>query len=319
MSSDIQCTLTENALDYLLLADELARLSRDDLRGESHKLKHALATLTDGLELLLKARVEVSNWEFLFEEAEKVDQAAYESGNFRSISMKNLPDILKLHCGVTLRTGQQRLMGKLANQRNKIRHFAISVERAVVASLIVRGFSFALDFIHDHLQDQTHDDSFPNDVARLREASGRNQEFVTERLRNLRAFVANEIALEGVNCPVCDQECLCVDGSRVSCRFCRHQNSARETAIDLACAAGMRLKDIEVDSYVWQCPECEAEACVQTDSASATHVCLNCGEAGTYSNCEHCDRLFVPVPYDDEGHESWVCNECEQERFEEGD
>ena len=52
----ICCTLAENAFDYLVLAGEQASSYTPRM------LKHALATLADGVELLLKAPPEKKDW-----------------------------------------------------------------------------------------------------------------------------------------------------------------------------------------------------------------------------------------------------------------
>ena len=72
MSEPIICNLAENALDYLILAGEQAR------EGNPRMMKHALATLGDGLELLLKARLEAHDWRQVFSNPARADLAKFQ-------------------------------------------------------------------------------------------------------------------------------------------------------------------------------------------------------------------------------------------------
>ncbi len=145
MQPPIQCTLAENALDYLLLAGELSEA------GSARLLKHALATLADGIELLLKARLEIHDWCLLFKDVDKAERAKFESGDFQSVTVEQAIMRLKNICGVGFNNSALPVLATLRQLRNRIRHFAIEVELAQAQSVLAKVYSFAIDFIADEI------------------------------------------------------------------------------------------------------------------------------------------------------------------------
>jgi hypothetical protein len=95
----IECNLAENAIDYLVLAGEQAK------QGTARMLKHAVATLADGIELLLKARLEAQNWHQLFDNIDQAEREKYLAGDFQSVTLKQAKRRLAQICGVSIGTG----------------------------------------------------------------------------------------------------------------------------------------------------------------------------------------------------------------------
>ena len=69
---------------------------------------------------------------------------------------------------MTIVVTDREIIEKLRKLRNKIRHFAISIDRNAAISLIVKTFSFAIAFASRHLSDW----SVRSDLEKLRKLLG---------------------------------------------------------------------------------------------------------------------------------------------------
>src|SRR5713101_8439475 len=96
VTEPITCNLAENALDYLLLAGVQAK------EGSPRMLEHALATLADGVELLLKARLEMKDWCLVFKDVDQANRQKYEAGDFQSIVFEQAVKRLENICSVQI-------------------------------------------------------------------------------------------------------------------------------------------------------------------------------------------------------------------------
>ena len=289
MSEKIQCNLVGNALDYLLLAGEMA--------GEDtpRMLKHAVATLADGVELLVKARLEVHDWSLLFKNVDDADRTAIESGEFVSVTFEQAIKRLKGICGVEIEKDHRVTLDALRKLRHKIRHFAVEAEKTEVMSLITKAYSFAVDFVGDHLEHDL-DEPATHDLNKLRTLLGDFSAFVSERIKAIQPTLDAQKYAVHMDCPRCLQETLYVDGGEVSCAFCGY-NASSEEAVDDWIEQNyghVSQKDMMTDPVVEPCPECMAEACVRLEDRRG-HQCLFCGEIGEYTHCSRCGELFTEV------------------------
>ena len=69
-------------------------------KGGSRLLKHALATLADGIESLLKARLEAYDWCLIFKDVDKAERTKFESGDFQSVTFDQAIKRLTNICSV---------------------------------------------------------------------------------------------------------------------------------------------------------------------------------------------------------------------------
>lgn len=286
MTEPIECNLAENALDYLILAGEQAK------EGSARMMKHALATLADGIELLLKARLEMRDWCLVFKDVDQASKGKYKSGDFQSVVFDQAVNRLENLCSVSIPKNHLAIIGELRQLRNRIRHFAISTERSVAISLIVKTFSFALAFVADHLQPL--DDSLHDDLEQLRTLLGEFEEFVSARMAEIQSELAS--AFRVVQCPTCLQDTLALGEEEVVCLFCGYKTNGESAAscwVDRFCGF-QSIKDDLIDPQIKQCPECDVEACVDMSSETDGRigfVCFACGEGGDYERCITCGRL----------------------------
>jgi hypothetical protein len=322
MSEKITCGLAANALDHLLFAGTLAK------KGTPRSLKHAVANLSDGMELLLKARLEITDWKLLFPDPSQADRKRYKTGDFESIKYGEAVKRLKKTCGVRITKGQKKVIDRVRSYRNMIRHHAIRADYAVVVSIITRTYSFAIDFITSEIEGKAklRADRY---VERLRSLLGKFVEFVEERMKVVGPQVTSLSNGLVVECPTCLQPAMYADGERSLCGFCGKNGDGEEMAVEWAVKnQGWRSpKDELIDPYAETCPECGAEACVKVEKDEeypALFHCFSCGEGGNYRQCCDCNQLFAeltgPDADDEDSHTSDDrCPDCWTDLFARND
>ena len=257
-------------------------------------IKHALATLADGVELLLKARLEVRDWCLIFKDVDQASQPKYKNGDFQSVLFDQAVKRLNNLCSVVIADSDLAIINELRQLRNRIRHFGVSTDKRAAMSLIVKTFSFALEFVTAHLQ--TDYQSLEGELAQLRALLGEFREFVDARMAEIQSELRS--AHRVVRCHVCLQEALTLGGEDVVCLFCRHKADGESAAVqwvDRFCGF-QSLKDRLVDPQIESCPECGVEACVDMSDETEGrlgHVCLACGESGSYQHCSTCGNLHA--------------------------
>jgi hypothetical protein len=311
----IACTLGQNALDYLLLAGEQASTYTPRM------LKHALATLADGVELLVKAPLEKKDWKLLFAKKEAPDEDKYCSGNFRSIEFFAAITLLEEECGIYLTDSQMALIKRLRDLRNQIRHFAVSVDQNAAVSLIARSYKFACEFVQSCSIAETGV-SDPQFQSVSNQFSG----FVDKRLAEIKPEMERDGWTVHVPCPMCLQPALHADGNRCHCRFCEADIGAEETAIAWVGEFAFRWpKDVLIEPSIHYCPECGNRTFVNVGGIGTKSIgffCFCCGEHGQCIHCEQCSELFLPdnVSFDgfDEFDPPWrdtKCHDCRVPKF----
>lgn len=290
MDDLVSCDLIENALDYLILAGEQAN------EGSERMLKHSLATLADGIELLLKARLEIDGWHLLFEDIDKADQDKLDDGDFVSVSYKQSMKRLKDICSVDIEKKHQTVIEKLRKLRNKIRHFAIDTNRQEVVSLITKSYSFAIDFVTQHLESH-YGDEIREELDTLRRMLGEFDEFVNSRLQEIQQTLQSQDFALHVECPKCTQETLYPSEEHSVCAFCGYDEDGEKTADELIKYhfPWKGPKERMIDEDVEACPECGKWACIYNETHN-TSICMSCGESGNYQHCNICGQLYSGEP-----------------------
>lgn len=286
MSESISFTLAQNALDYLLLAGEQAKV------GSTRMIKHSLATLADGVELLLKSRLELKDWCFVFKDVDQASRKRYLSGDFQSVTFEQSVKRLQELCDVEISNTNMAVINELRQLRNRIRHFGVITERALAMSLLAKTFLFANSFVTEHLSD-IHA-KLEYEIVELRKMLGDFDEFVKLKMKEIASKIeeANTI----IQCPFCLQEALSLGEGISQCLFCGYKaegESAASDWINTFCGYGS-LKDSLIDPVVFQCPDCESESCVNVryiTTREKCYVCFSCGQSSDYEHCMRCNNL----------------------------
>lgn len=301
MNDPVEYDLTENALDYLILAGEQAR------EGSPRMLKHAMANLADGVELLLKARLEVHDWRQTLIDTSENDRAKYDRGELKTVSFDDATKRLKKLCSIEIESTGKVLIKELKKLRDQIRHFGVTTDRTKAMSLLVKSFSFAIDFASEHIE-RNHP-TFPDgEMFKLRTLLGEFGHFVRERLTQLEPILSRHEPF--VDCPECLQTAFSPDGSgeRARCLFCGFSCEGEDAACIWVDHWGpfQSPKGQMSEPLVGNCPECGSEAFVNLDRILDTmdfgYLCFSCGESDHYFPCSSCGQPC-------KGHER-VCRDC---------
>lgn len=261
--------LTDNALDYLLKAAEHAH------RDTARDAKYALLHLATGIELLLKARLSQEHWALLFANPDAATKQALESGDFVSVdaglAIKRLCNI----SGCVIAAEDLKHLKSLRDHRNRVQHFAIDVEKAVVVSLITRSFDFSIRFIREQMGTLL-DEQGQEQVIEVLRALSDFKDFVQVRLQAASAEIAK--AKKIIDCPACWQEAFELGGGKnPKCHFCGYTDSVS--------AVAARAHHEEFPAA--RCPVCHAPdalKCVLHDTVSRW-LCYSCGEEGHFDYC----------------------------------
>jgi hypothetical protein len=296
----IECNLAENAIDYLLLAGEQAKA------GTPRMLKHAVATLADGIELLLKARLEAQHWHLLFREVDAADHAKYLTGDFTSLLIDQAKKRLTRICGVKISADDAATIETLRKDRNKIRHFSISTNQETVWPILAKTYEFALAFVKSELEALAQSTLHP-EIAKLRSMLGEFQQFVTHRRTAIDEALKKHAAV--FPCPACLQETMVVGRGESKCLFCMYGDRGPGVAMQWA------LKHFDYDQlagvvYAAECPSCHEEAFFPANDIldwDRQYCCFSCGLAGDYLGCHNCGYMFKNFDH------NVICGPCRSE------
>jgi len=285
----IQLGLVENILDYLLEAAEHAE--KDSPRDWKYALLHTVAAI----ELLVKARLQEEHWSLVFADVDKAAKGALKTGDFISVDFKAAIRRLADIAGVGLEQTTQRKLERLRKHRNKIQHYALNVDRAIVLPIIAFGYNFALNFIRDELQEVDTADVNELMLEAAQRLAGFDEFIETRMVQvNQKLKEANGI----IECPKCWQEAMVLGEDNPHCLFCGAESAPKDLAWELS---------VEGEPEI--CPECGG-VCVQLIAGACdatTWQCLSCGVSGDYERCSRCDQLIngEPLPGD-------LCRNCWQ-------
>ena len=234
--NNVQYTLLDNALDYLVQASKHA--------GEAspRDWKFALLHLASGVELLLKAKLQQEHWSLIFAKPDQVSKALFASGQFQSIDSRTAIERLSKAAGIDLSPEDRNLLESIRTYRNRVQHFAIDVEEQAIKSLMGKGFAFTVRFIEQSLSGAIDDrgKSLVQDiVVGLKEY----EEFTSERMNQL----LDELSQfkDYAFCFRCDQCALGLGNGNPRCLFCGLTSSPEEIAF---------LGD---ERWLGVCPECK--------------------------------------------------------------
>jgi hypothetical protein len=271
-------------------------------------LKHSVATLGDGIELLLKARLEMVDWQLVFSKIDRANQADYERGEFHSVTCDEAVKRLEKHCSVVIPDSIKPLLASVRQLRNRIRHFGVDADQNLVKSLITKTLSFAIDFVSEEFS-PIDESPIADEVRALRKSLGECKEFVRVRLDEISVQLASAFHLY-LNCPMCLQKALNADGEGVQCLFCGYrcvdgEIAASEWVLRFASQLSPKARHFLPD--VEKCPECSSESCIHLVGEGVSHVCLECGITGDFMHCGRCNELSRLEFRGD------ICDDCEFE------
>lgn len=280
--------LLDNALDYILNAGEHAS------GVKAADLKYSVLHLFAGVELLLKARLKQEHWTLLFADVNKASQSKLDSGDFRSVDFETAVNRLRDILGIEIAGDDLKRLDGLRQMRNRIQHFGASMNQEQVRGQVGCAADFVIEFIKEHLSElqSTHGEQ----IEEIRELMQQCDEYVEGRMQRIsEELSACDYVAE---CPHCLQEAVPIgEDDPPRCRFCDQQ-------VDPEMLAFQRSEIGEV----FECPECERQACtlILLNNEDAVFYCFACGgrfEPADYEVCPVCEGVLMT---EGEG----ICADC---------
>lgn len=283
----LQLDLIDNAIDFLLSAAENAELD------EPRAWKYGLLHLVDGVELVLKARLQEEHWSLLFQDVNKASNEALARGDFQSVDLETCFKRLQGIAGVTISESEIRDLRSMGGVRNSARHFAIDIELEQLKSYLAKGLNFVLTFADANLQDGVPEDARAELYAHLQDF----QEFTSERMNSIKDVLD---ALDyATYCDRCDQETVRLSENGPVCLFC----GDRPDPEVLAASRGE-------GPLSWSCLACGEQTMflVLFNNEDGAGICTTCG-SHWQRVCFACGLQFYGR-YDSDG---LLCEECARE------
>ena len=279
--------LLDNALDLLLSAAEAVRRSEG-----SRSLKEAVVHLSNGTEVLLKARLAMEHWSLIFSDIDKASFEKLQSGEFSSVSLAKAIGRLEKIADVSINDVVKGQLNDLAKFRNRLTHFTVELESAQIKALVAKAVIFCVDFCEQH--DMTIAD-VEDKLEQIHKNLTTLNEYVEERMRAISSELEDVTVWD---CPNCWQHSLVIDGGDVECRFCSYR------------AEPSKLAEREGIRYSVDCPECFEESTftyVLHSSGGGNWICFSCGIISeNYVDCLICGQ----VTYIPQHNDADICENC---------
>lgn len=296
----LKLNLLENALDFI--HDAVKQLK--DAEVEPLRMKYAILHLSSGIELLLKERLQREHWSLILEDVDNANRDHFDKGESRTVGLKQARKRLEGICEIDFKK-HLKVLDRLGDSRNKLIHFKIEIAIEEAVSILVESWSFILDFEREHL-DLTKDEKASAIFDQIRQKMVGHEEYVKERREEIEDEL-KQLQKKGwaiIDCPMCLQDALTIDGGEWECRFCRERSSWVEGMEEwLYLHEGWRYLDAKeqmVDPSITECPECEMVALYQFEDWNAhppdpAWICLHCGTTWSWGRMVECSRCGRPM------------------------
>ena len=276
-----QLSLLANGLDFILSAAERAVI------GAPRDLKYAMLYLVDGMELLIKAKLEQEHWTLLFDQVDKASREKLRSGDFKSVDFGQAYRRLRDIVGVEVDAPVWKHLNDLRTLRNRTRHYNIDFELDQARSLLAECLHFCHIFCNEqfpHLADECQEKQL---LEQIWKHLVQSKEFVDARMQAIAPDLKGSFAWE---CPSCWQKAVIVDADDTSCKFCGMQPDA--TILAEHNSTGHFSDSI---GNLEDCPECWmgkiADLILEPDY-SPFYIWSFCGESGSHlTYCVRCGAL----------------------------
>jgi hypothetical protein len=312
----LRFTLLGNGLDFVWSAVEHLETAH------GRKLKYAILHLVAGVELILKERLRREHWSLIFEKPEKAHRAAFEAGNFVSVSMDGCVRRLSAVCDVGISNRHRERLSALKEHRNRLEHFGIAESAEALIAVTNAVLSFLLDFISSELQIPALSDEEQSTLNRIRRKLGDLQTFVDKRWKAI-GPVVEAADTPVVQCPAC-LETAAIVSEGIDCKFCGHRQAAKDAADEyIGAVLGESYYSTIKEGGEWplyECPECSSETLVDQadrDGIANRFVCFDCGQTWGVTDLRFCDSCGRPYRREEDG--ATICDDCFRDKVARSD
>jgi hypothetical protein len=304
----IKFDLLENGLDFILSSIKLTVEAESEVN-----YKYSILHLSAGVELLLKERLRVEDWIYVFENIEKATEDGLKSGDFVSVRLETALERLMNDLGIEIDEEDIKAIKDLKRRRNKVEHFQFHETEISIKSISAKVLNFVFKFINGELNDSIDTEKLEEQFFGIKENLTKFKEFINVREEELKNKV-DEISKDTIiiKCPSCYQDYLVLSlstNNKLKCLFCLQNDSPDSFAFDylenvLGYSHYLSVKE-GGDFPLYDCPECGMNTFVETPE---NYICFNCCEITSHNRIDNCSQCGQKFYSDDEG--IGVCTDC---------
>ena len=323
-------TMLENGLNFILDAiEQLIEAERDGCENRERKIKYSLLHLSSGIELVLKSRLNIEHWTYIFADMNKANKKALEDGSFRSVDSIQAVERLEKMCGVNIEEKDKKSFKELREFRNQTEHFKINSSIQAIESSINRAINSIVSFISENycdfespniidFRDDNNDWGLKEEEKllyhRITESVSQLNNHYSDAIKMAKAKANAEIDIhELICCPSCQENFLKVgdfDDDICHCYFCSYSEHGQKAADDyLTHIEGMYEYEIVKDGErypLFDCPECGENSFIQVEHE---FICFSCGIRENINDVGFCENCGVPYILDAE-EDIGLCQNC---------
>lgn len=321
-------TMLENGLEFIIdSVKKLKSLEKHNCNNEISKVKYSLLHLSSGIELILKHRLYIEHWTYIFSDMNKASKDALNDGSFQSIEYSKSIERLERLCSITIEKKDKEAFENLRKCRNQMEHFTIKVNITYITACTNKALTAITNFITNNYSDFSEPPiTAPDDVSSgltkneselinmLIKETSKLKEHYDDALKVARAKAENETLLdELVNCPLCKEsmlKCGYTDKGECYCFFCSYIENGTKAVkqylneIEHLCEYEIIKDGGEYPLYC--CPDCFEESFI---FANGEYKCFSCGiyyNEDEIKKCNECGALYTILSSDDLG----LCGDC---------
>ncbi|MET9882793.1 hypothetical protein ABZZ20_06435 [Streptomyces sp. NPDC006430] len=306
--SEVHFPPLANGLDYVLSVVELLEAGTE--RVSARDLKYAVLHLAAGVEVLLKARLQMEHWALVFKDPARAKRSELEDGTLNSCSPSEAVQRLRDIAGVAVSDKDAKALERLARHRNALQHYGLigpAANARALESLAGEVLEFMVPFLAREVLSALSEDeyeTFEEEFNRIRFGCHRIQGFVKKRMQRLSSVLTGQ-EYKTLRCPQCEQWAFQpihdepgFDGMR--CAFCAFIADPQTAATEYALAVlRVGLQDLELGRRpVKWCPDCESPALIMgvftaADPEQPVNFCFACGAVvPDLFSCARCELPY---------------------------
>jgi len=311
---NISYKLLENGLDFVLSsALQLEQLTREKKESERKGLlKYSLLHLFSGIELIMKYRLSVEHWTYVYADMNKANKEKFLKGDFQSVHCNDLFLRLSALCSVEITEKKKNEVNKLRELRNKVMHFEVSENINAIESYINKNITFIIGFISEYISFNALSDEEQNLISEIK---GVLKE-LSMHYDNAKLLAEKDAKAKGLYeyleiCMECQEKFLYKDNGEAECRFCDAKYDSEDFARFYLYERGFDEYSAFTDGSefpCYNCPECSKNSFViiRGDNFARCFACEVEYAVNEILFCLSCDDPFI----DTEGSSGKMCLSC---------
>ncbi|MFB7260661.1 hypothetical protein ACFCXH_00610 [Streptomyces nojiriensis] len=304
-----------NGLDYLLSTAK--HLGTGGQQGDVESaLKYAILHLAAGVEVLLKARLQLEHWTLVFKDPGQATRKDLEKGTFVSCTPGETLQRLRNVAEVPISDKDAKALTQLAEHRNALQHYGLTGPSAAVL-VVESGIAAVLDFLVRFLDEQllpalteTERGAVQGKMTEIRSSLVWVKRFTTKRMQRLNADL-EPLRSSTVECSDCRQFALVVGGREARCYFCWTERTIEDALLShrivvLGRPPALQAGDSGEVRRGEYCSTCGSYTVLHGVSTAASPepmapvaLCFTCGDVSSAKPvCLGCERVFEPVRHE---------------------